>query len=239
MAIKNYYSENNLSYRNFHGMQEGHSVNEGPAFDARNAVVKITNLEEAVSQVIALNKTANIGVNIINKMYYVVENLKEAWKGSDAVIHINNIRNIKTWLAELASSALEVSTQAHRELYWMNEKQIANGGKNTNIPSVTYTSFGDSLKNNELAVDNGEVFVDTTSARDGLRVLKEILALYDEFCVQYFQTVSFMFEIWQSGGSRDIVESDIESLRTKKEEFRSALESAVRALEQAIQNWEA
>lgn len=237
MAIKSYYSENYGS--EFKGMQEGHSVSEGPAFDARVAVVKISNLEEAVSQVMSLNKTANTGANVVTDMYSIVESLKDAWKGSDAAVHINNIMGIKSWLANLAVSSLEVSTQAHRELHRMNEKQIANGGKDIGIPSITYTSFGDSLKNNELAVDTGEVFVDTEMARELSKKLKETYELYNEFVNQYFQVVSFMFEIWQSGGYRDDIEKNTNSLKERNGEFKQAFEAAIQALDQAIANWEA
>ena len=48
-----------------------------------------------------------------------------------------------------------------------------------------------------------------------------------------------MLEVWQSGGARAHIESEIEKFKSGVERYKEQFSQAISALEQAIQNWEA
>lgn len=239
MAYGDFYGINGYFKEDYSGMQEGHVMSDGPAFSKANAVVKISSIEEAANNVLELNRASNLGADVTIKLGKTVENLKEAWQGSDAVVHINNLMTIKDWCAALSSTALEVSTAAHAEIHRMIDKQRANGGNPMEMPPIVYTSFADYLKMNERAVDNGNVFVDTTAARVELSSLKDARELFSQFVDKYFQIYGFMLDIWQSGGARSHIEDEVNRFKSQLDTFRQDFDQAISSLEQAIQNWEA
>lgn len=225
--------------RYFGGMLPGHDVSEGPAFSNAVAVVKITNLEEACARIVELNQTAMLGIDVTRKLYTVIEGLKEAWKGSDAVVHIHNMIAWKSMTGSLGSMALSITEQMHMEMMRMNEKQIANGGKEVYTGSITSTPMTDYLKDSEDPVDNGEVFVDTEAARVQLQNLKEAQSMFFDFFDKYSRIHSFIAEIWQEGGGRDALEDAYQQFVSQIDMMREEWPQAISALEQAIQNWEA
>lgn len=225
--------------RYFEGMLPGHDVSEGPAFSNAVAVVKITNLEEACARIVELNQTAMLGIDVTRKLHTVIEGLKEAWKGSDAVVHIHNMIAWKSMTGSLGSMALSITEQMHMEMMRMNEKQIANGGKEVYTGSITTTPMTDYLKDSEDPVDNGEVFVDTVAARVQLQNLKEAQSMFFDFFDKYSRIHSFIAEIWQEGGGRDALEDAYQQFVSQIDMMREEWPQAISALEQAIQNWEA
>lgn len=238
MAFGDFYAVNGYFKDDYKGMREG-ATEFGPAFSNANAVVKISSIEEAADKVIELNKASNLGADVTIQLGKIVEKLKSAWQGSDAVVHINNLMIIKDWCAALSSTALEISTASHAEIHRMIDKQRANGGSPMEMPAIVYTSFEDYLKLNERAVDNGNVFVDTEAARVELSALKEARDSFSQFVEKYFQINGFMLEVWQSGGARAHIESEIEKFKSGVERYKEQFSQAISALEQAIQNWEA
>lgn len=238
MAYGDFYGINGYFKEDYSGMQEGHVMSDGPAFSKANAVVKISSIEEAANNVLELNRASNLGADVTIKLGKTVENLKEAWQGSDAVVHINNLVAVKGWCAMIASTADEIASAAWQEMQRMNEKQIANGGKDANLGSISTASFGDHLKNNADAVDSGNVFVDTDRAREYYQTLLQTKEMFADFSQKYMNQNAYVMEIWQSGGSRAWIEENVEKFRTHMDEFSQAIEKAASALNQAIINWE-
>ena len=243
MAFKDYWTENGLDKNDdgtskYAGMRPGHDVSEGPAFSNAVAYIKIDNLEEAAVRIKELGQVACTGLQILMNFDKVIEGLKEAWQGSDAVVHINNLIGVKKWCAMIASTAEEIASAAWQEMQRMNEKQIANGGKDANLGSISTASFGDHLKNNAEAIDSGNVFVDTDRAREYYQTLLQTKEMFADFSQKYMNQNGYVMEIWQSGGSRDWIESNVEKFRTHMDEFSQVIEKAASALNQAIINWE-
>ena len=238
MAYGDCYGVNGYYKEDYSG-QRPDATEFGPAFSNANAVVKITSIEEAAQQVIELNRASNLGADVTIQLGKTVEKLKEAWQGSDAVVHINNLMEIKDWCAALSSTALEVSTAAHAEIHRMIDKQRANGGNPMEMPSIVYTSYADYLKMNERAVDNGNVFVDTTAARVESSSLKQSKELFAQFVDKYFQVYGYMIDIWQSGGARNHIEDEVNKFKANLERYQQQFATAISSLDQAIANWEA
>lgn len=242
MAIKDFYTENSeeLGYNDLvNGMQPGHSISEGPGFDARVAVVKITDIHEAVSRINELNDTALLGADVTKKLYQVINTLKEAWKGTDATVHINNMIVWKSATASMSSVALEITSQAYQEIRKILLTIEANGGGAPQIGSFKTTSFGDSLKNGDDVVSTGEVFIDVVKAREALSTLRQVQSEFFEFYDRYSKQHNFMMEIWVSGGARDYHEDCFRQFKEQVELMRTEFEEAILTLDKAITNWEA
>lgn len=237
MAIKDFYTENNINQDAYSGMQSEHSVSEGPGFSNATAVVKISDLEQAGDKVNELNRMSNLGAQATVKMDRVIEALKECWRTSDAVTHINNLITIKDCSAALSSTALEVSIAAHREIEKMQQTVEANGGAGVSIGSLTITSFGDSLKSNALMSPTTEAFVDGEAANHQASALKEAREMFFEFTERYKNIKDFMLEIWQSGGARRFIEEQIDNFFLQSQTFAENFDKAIRALDMAIANW--
>ena len=224
--------------RYFDGMLPGHDVSEGPAFSNANAVIKITNLEEACAKIVELNQTAMLGLDVTRTLHKVIEGLKEAWKGSDAVVHIHNMIAWKSMTASLGSMALIISEEMHMEMQRMNEKQVANGGKEIYTGYIATTPMTDYLKDSDDPVDNGEVYVDTWNARVQLSNLKLAQGMFFVFFDKYSKLHSYIAEVWQEGGGRDALEDAYQQFVSQIDMMREEFPQAIQALEQAIQNWE-
>lgn len=238
MAFKDYWTENGYDTSSYNGVRPGHDVSEGPAFSNAVAYIKIDNLEEAAVRIKELGQVACTGLQILLNFDKVIEGLKEAWQGSDAVVHINNLIDVKSWCAMIASTAQEIASASWQEMQRMNEKQVANGGKDANLGSISNASFGEHLKKNAEAVDNGSVFVDTDRAREYYQTLIQTKEMFADFSQKYMNQNGYVMEIWQSGGARDWIEENVEKFRSRMDEFSQTIEKTAAALNQAIVNWE-
>ncbi|MCI8575160.1 MAG: hypothetical protein HFI09_01690 [Bacilli bacterium] len=238
MAIKDYYTEN-FDMANPQAMHDGYSMSDGPTHDARVSVVKITNLEEAVQRIGELSSTARLGVDLTNRMNRSIESLKECWKGSDAVVHIHNMIAQKSCVAAMSSVASDIAYHVHEEIETIQRKIEANGGNSVSIGAFAGISFGNSLKDNEEAVDTGEVYVDTGMAREQLSNLRSIKEDFFDFYEKYSKVHAYIMEIWVAGGARDYHEDSFNQFRQQIELMRSEFDDAIQALSKAISNWEA
>lgn len=236
MSFSVYERENG---RYFEGVQPGHDQSEGPAYSNAVAIVKISNLEEACVQIVELNQTALLGIDVTKILNEVIEGLKEAWKGSDAVVHIHNMIAWKSMTGSLGSMALSITGQMHREMIRMNEKQVRNGGKEVYTGSITTPLVTDYLKDSDDPIDNGEVFVNTNAARVQLQNLKNAQSSFFDFFEKYSKIHTYIAEIWQSGGGREALEDAYQQFASQIDLMREEFPQAIQALEQAIQNWEA
>lgn len=237
MSLKDYYAENNIELSSYYEMQEGHSISEGPGFSNANAVVKITDLDQAAAKVHELNRTSNLGAQATIKLGKVIEGLKESWRTSDSAKHISNLILIKKWCAAISSTALEVSIAAHREMENIQKTIEANGGVSASIASLTITSFGDSLKDNEPLGTVVETFIDVQIASEQSKRLRECRGMFFDFTEQYKNIKDFMLEIWQSGGARSIIEGNINTFYKQAQNFVESFDGAIKTLDQAIANW--
>ncbi len=238
MAFKDYWTENGYDTSSYQGMRPGYEESDGPAYSNAVAYIKIDNLEEAASRIKELGQVACTGLQILLNFDKVIEGLKEAWQGSDAVVHINRLIEVKSHCAMIASTANEIASSAWQEMQIMNHKQVANGGKDANLGAISTASFGEHLKKNGEAVDSGNVFVDTERARDFHQTLVTTKGMFDDFSQKYMNQNGYVMEIWQSGGAREWIESNVENFRSRMNEFSQTIEDVANALNQAIVNWE-
>jgi hypothetical protein len=214
-------------------------MSDGPSHDARVSIVKISNLDEAVVRIGELNSTAMLGVEVTKTMHSVIENLKECWRGSDAVVHINNMIAQKSFVAGMSSVASDIARQAHEQIETIQRKIEANGGNPVSIGAFSSISFGDSLKNSEDVVDTGETYVDTNRAREQLVKYRNVKEDFFSFYDRYAKVHGYIMEIWESGGAREYHEDCFQQFKEQIELMRTEFDQAIEALSKAIANWEA
>lgn len=237
---KNFWQMNQDCYdiSDYEQMQDGYEISDGPGYTNAHVILNIKDFPEAVAQFERIYETTQTGVEGLKKMKHIIETLPSGWKGSDANVHISHLIHIKVWLALFTSNIYEITCAMYQQLRSFNNTIAENQGKPFDMTNYHETDISHLLViESDPEVYMGEYFNHDIATQQYQNLLAA-RNLYEDFCQNFFSLASYLFDIWQSGGSKDKFEKNIESFQTQlRETFDEYFHDMIKDLNQAIENW--
>ena len=163
-------------------------------------------------EVSEMREAVNIGKEASEMTRNAIDSLRYAWRGSDAKVHIDHLRNIRVCMSQVTSMLYEIS----RSMYY------------------SMKDFSDRTESN---LDTLEVYVNTEVASEVSKNLKNCYGQFQDLNQRFFALYSYILEVWQSGGVRDKFEENAEKYQTRYTEYLDWFDQAIKALDRAIEVW--
>lgn len=196
--------------------------------------INVDNLDLGYSQCEGLNKLViNKGQDLMSDLSTNIANLKVHWVGNDAMIHINNLIELYSYLGRMVSSALEVTSNAADAMIAIQEIRRMNGASmgsvGTKLPA--FTNFN-SIANVTVTT---QYYVEPAAVSD-LNTLKGIRDSFNEFMNNFKNQKDDLFSNWKSGANKNSAEARFAEFVDVTNKYNTYLESAIDNLEKATKN---
>lgn len=218
-------------------MVDGHEVSEGPGFSKRNWIVSIKNPNEAIVKIKEMREAVNIGKEASEMTRNAIDSLRYAWRGSDAKVHIDHLRNIRVCMSQVTSMLYEISRSMYYSMKDFSDRTESNLGQAYDLGGFQEIDFGDLFIIDANILDTLEVYVNTEVASEVSKNLKNCYGQFQDLNQRFFALYSYILEVWQSGGVRDKFEENAEKYQTRYTEYLDWFDQAIKALDRAIEVW--
>lgn len=196
--------------------------------------INVENLDLGYSQCEGLNKLViSKGQDLMGDLSTNIANLKLHWVGNDAMVHINNLIDLYTYLGRMISSALEVTSNAADAMIAIQEIRRMNGASmgsvGTKLPAFT------TFNNIATVTVTTQYFVEPEAVND-LSTLKGIYSSFNEFMNSFKSQKDELFSNWKSGANKGNAEARFAEFMDVTNKYNTYLESAIDNLEKATKN---
>lgn len=196
--------------------------------------INVNNLDLGYDQCAELNKlVSNKGQDLMSDLSSNIGNLRVHWVGNDAMMHINNLIELYSYLGRMVSAALEVTSTAADAMIAIQEIRRANGATigsvGTKLPA--YTSFN-SISN---VTSTTQYYVEPAAVSD-LGTLRGIHDSFNEFMSSFKSMRDELFSNWKAGANRGNAETRFQEFVDLSNKYNSYLEDAIVNLDKATKN---
>ena len=196
--------------------------------------IRLENLDEAHSQATKLYNTGSKnGVEILNQLETLINNLKNHWIGEDGTKHINRLIEIHDKLQGFLSVTLENTRDAVSKIVQVQEVRRANGG--SGVVGEVVAQVTDFVKSIEKAETTAEYFIDPAINED-YSFLEGIEEKFKSFDNDFKNEKNDLMQNWKSGNNREQIQAQFDQIESLGQEAEKVLAEVKQELSTSINN---
>lgn len=196
--------------------------------------INVNNLDLGYEQCEGLNRLANNkGQELMSDLSNNIANLRVHWVGNDAMMHINNLIELHSYLGRMISAALEVTSNAADAMIAIQEIRRANGATMGNVGTKLPSSTSFNSIANVTATT--QYYVEPAAVTD-LNELKNIQSNFNEFMSMFKSQRDELFSNWKAGANKGNAEARFQEFVDLSNKYNSYLDNAIDNLEKATKN---
>lgn len=174
------------------------------------------------------------GSKIETRLKGVITNLKDHWKGNDAVKHINGLMNVCGGMHVIIDTINLAAHTVSEPIIKAQTIRNSNGGVGDVGMPIAYQEQEPLLF--EKLDATSEYYVDPTGAPADFVDLCDICDSFKSFCNKFHDYKVELINNWVSGSNREKIVSDFEEFESSVATYTMQMESAKSDLEIATSN---